>query len=304
MTIGFVHEHKAFLPELNAYVDFFATHGIQTIITHPAQLHTLSCEVEWHFMGRHLRRHKHRVTIHEYCSASVPPFGKLKDSLKKLLNARPDYRLFNSEYVRQQINPTDQVPFGFRNCGVLTGDNYLLPPPTKKYDFVYVGSINKDRQITLLLDCFTTGVLKDRTLLVLSRGYEALEAVYRNANNITFKGPIPYGETYALMQEARFGINYMPDVAPFNQQTSAKLLDYAACRLPVVTSDYAWMRHFQQTYGGHYFYLQSNLANFTWENVNNFTYTQPDLTSWTHENQIRQSGVLEFLQSKFPGIMF
>lgn len=304
MTIGFIHEHKAFLPGLNAYLQFFAAQGIQTQVMPPSRLHTQPCDVEWHFMGRHVQRNKHRITIHEYASASVPPFGKLKDSIKKLFNATPDYRIFNSEYVRQQINPTDKIPYGYRNCGIPAGNSFLLPNAPKKYDFVYVGTVDKGRQIAPLFDCFVKGALQNRTLLVITRDYQGLDAQYKNAANITFKGPIPYSDTYACMQEARFGINYMPDVAPFNQQTSAKFLDYAACQLPIITSDYAWVRSFQHTYGGHYFYLQPNLQNFTWENVTGGRYMQPDLSSWTYEKQIVQSGVLDFLEAKFTGVKF
>ncbi|MBO9201367.1 MULTISPECIES: glycosyltransferase family protein [Niastella] len=298
MTIGFIHEHKAFLPELNAYADFFAARGIQSFIVHPSQLHTISCDVEWHFMGRQVQRNRNRITIHEYCSASVPPFGKLKDSIKKLTNAQPDYRIFNSEYVRQRFNFTDAIPFGFRDCGIPSGISYQTNVQ-KQYDFVYVGTIDKSRNMELLFDCFTTGALKDRTLLVLTRNYQLLDVKYKNARNIIFKGPIPFNEVYAHIQEARFAINYMPNVAPFNQQASAKFLDYAACGIPVVTSDYHWVRSFQHTYGGHYFYLQPNWENFTWENINSFTYAQPDLNSWTYEKQIFRSGVLSFLESKF-----
>jgi hypothetical protein len=300
MTIGFIHEHKAFLPGLNAYVQFFGERGIQTHMLSPDQLPAQPCDVEWHFMGMHKRRNKNRVTIHEYASASVPPFSKLKDSLKKLINTTPDYRIFNSEYVQQQINPGDTIPYGFRNCGIPAGNSYLLAHAQKKYDFVYVGTVDKSRKIEPLFDCFINGTLKERTLLVITRDHQALDALYKSAPNIIFKGPIPYSDTYLYIQEARFGINYMPDVAPFNQQTSAKFLDYAACQLPVVTSDYAWVRGFQQTYGGNYFYLQPNLENFTWENINDYQYTLPDLSSWTYEKQIINSGVLKFLQSKFP----
>lgn len=303
MTIGFVHEHKAFLPGLNGYVDFFAARGIKTLIIHPSQLSTIQCDVEWHFMGQHLRRNKNRVIIHEYASASVPPFGKLKDSLKKLINATPDYRIFNSEYVWQQINPTDNVPFGFRNCGI-PGSTALLPTVVKKYDFVYVGTVDKGRRMELLFDCFTNGPLKNHSLLVLTRNYQEPESIYKSAGNIIFKGPIPFSDLYATIQEARFGINYMPDVAPYNQQASAKFLDYAACQAPIVTSDYAWVRSFQNNYGGHYFYLQPHLENFTWEKVNSFSYAPPDLSSWTYEKQILSSGVLSFLESKFSGICF
>ncbi|OQP51732.1 hypothetical protein A4H97_26330 [Niastella yeongjuensis] len=300
MTIGFIHEQKAFLPELNAYVDFFAARGIQTTIIHPSGLHNTPCDVEWHFMGRHVRRNKNRVTIHEYASASAPPFSRLKDRIKKLINAKPDYRIFNNEYVLNRFQPHDNIPYGIRNYAIQSGVIPVIPIAQKKYDFVYVGTVDKSRKPELLLNCFASGSMKDHSLLVLSRHYDALATDYAAAINITFKGPVPYGDIYTHMQQARFGINYMPDVTPYNQQTSAKLLDYAACNMPVITSDYAWVRSFQKEYGGHYFYLQPALENFTWEKINSFTYTPPNLSSWTWEKQILQSGVLAFLESKFP----
>ncbi|MFL5748363.1 MAG: hypothetical protein ACJ751_27060, partial [Niastella sp.] len=226
-----------------------------------------------------------------------------KDRLKKLINATPDYRIFNSEYVRQQINPTDDIPSGIRNYGI-PDQVALLPAAEKKYDFAYVGTVDKSRKIEVLLDRFTSGALKDRTLLMLTRDYDTLASTYAHATNITFKGPVPNHEVYAQMQQARFGINYMPDIIPYNQQTSAKFLDYAACGMPVVTNDYAWVRNFQKQFGGNYFYLHANLENFTWENVNNCHYSLPDLTTWTREKQIKRSGVLDFLETKFPEIKF
>ncbi|WP_205513150.1 hypothetical protein [Longitalea arenae] len=304
MTIRFIHPHKAFLPELIAYIDFFSSYGITTKVVSPAELTTTDGDVEWHFMGQHLRRRKNVITIHEYASASVPPLSVLKDSIKKLINAKPDYRIFNNDYVQQQFQTNDDIPFGIRNYGIPPGTAHLLPGIQKQYDFVYVGTVDKGRKLELLFDCFAKGALKERSLLVLSRVYDSLSATYEGAANITFKGPIPYNEVYFHIQQARFGINYMPDILPYNQQTSAKFLDYAACRLPIITTDYAWVRQFQKNYGGNYFYLQPRLNNFTWENISHFRYANPDLSSWTWEQQIRNSGILSFLESKFMGLKF
>jgi hypothetical protein len=301
MTIGFIHPHKAFLPELIAYVDFFSARGIITRVMSTAELPGSECDVEWHFMGQQTRRHKDRITIHEYASASVPPFSTLKDGIKKFINTTPDYRLFLNEYVRKAFNFHDHIPFGYRDMGI--PEQWLKTEPflhERNYDFVYVGTVEKSRRPELLLDRFATGALQAHTLLVLTRNYEELGEAYAGASNITFKGPIPYNEVYAQIQQARFGINYMPDIVPYNQQTSAKFIDYAACHLPVVTTDYAWVHNFQNRFGGNYFYLQPDWSNFTWENVQNFPYSLPDLSSWTWEKQIRSSGVVEFLQSTFP----
>jgi glycosyltransferase involved in cell wall biosynthesis len=304
MTIGFVHPHKAFLPELIAYVEFFSGHGITTRVITKAELSGSDCDVEWHFMGQQTWRNKDRITIHEYASASVPPFSTLKDRIKQLINATPDYRIFNNEYVLKQFQPNDGIPYGIRNYGIPSGTAFLEPAAAKKYDFVYVGTLEKSRQPEVLLDSFATGALKDHSLLVLTRNYDELGNAYTQASNITFKGPIPYNEVYAHIQQARFGINYIPDILPYNQQTSAKFIDYAACRLQVVTTDYAWVRNFQNHFGGNCFYLKGDLSNFTWENVNRFSYALPDLSSWTWEKQIRTSGVLQFLETKIKELKF
>jgi glycosyltransferase involved in cell wall biosynthesis len=303
MTICFIHPHKAFLPEVAAYTGFFSRHGITTQVIKPEAARHTHCDVEWHFMGHHTRRNPRAITIHEYASASVPPFSTLKNTVKKIINARPDYRLFNNHYVLEQFHWRDGVPFGIRQYGIPSGTAHLLPNQPKQYDFVYVGTLDKSRRPEILLDRFTQGDLAGHSLLVISGNYQHISATYAGARNILFTGPIPYNEMYAHIQQARFGINYMPDVAPYNRQTSYKFIDYAACRLPIVTSDYKWVRDFQQQFGGRYFYLDAALSNLSWKNVTGFDYAPPQLHSWTWEMQLRQSGVLDFLEGKL-GLKF
>jgi glycosyltransferase involved in cell wall biosynthesis len=303
MTIAFIHPHKAFLPEVAAYTGFFSRYGIVTKVIKPEEAATAHCDVEWHFMGHHTRRNKAVLTIHEYASASVPPFSKVKDAIKKLINATPDYRLFNNEYVLEQFRWRDGVPYGIRNYGIPSGTAHLLPGIEKKHDFVYVGSLDATRRPEVLLNRFTQGDLQQHSLLILSGNYETISQQYAAATNITFAGPIPYSDIYAHIQQARFGINYMPDRLPFNRQTAAKFLDYAACGLPIISTNYKWVRDFQQQYGGNYFYLNADLSNLTWKAITEFDYAPPRLESWTWESQLRSSGVLSFLEARL-GVKF
>ncbi len=303
MTIVFVHNNKAFLPEIEAYRRFLSRYHITCITAAPDQLSQQKREVEWWLMGTDFsKRQKDIYRIHEYASASVPPARQWKDLTKRYLNSRPDYRLFLNQYVKQRLSFRDNVPYGFRDMGLW--DEQLSPAPPaadKLYDFIYVGSITPDTHIDTLLDHFKPGApMAGYTLLVVSKNYEHLQARYSLATNIVFKGPVEQSMVLELIRQSRFTINYKPDIAPHNQQTSTKLLEYAACQTPIITTHFAWMHNFQQQYGGNYFFLESDLSNFTWEKVNAYNYTYPDLSTWSWEQQIKKSGVIEFLQSKFP----
>ena len=293
MQIVFIHQSKAFLPELDAYTRYFRDQHIQTAVATKIH-HGIRADVEWYFMGIYPKR-KPVVTIHEYASASVPPLASLKDLVKKKINAIPDFRIYNNEYVRQQLNFTDKVPGGIRDFGIDLMTTSIAPA-NKKYDFIYTGSVASHRKLGKLLDCFTTGALRGQSLLILSSHYEQLADKLKAFENIHFAGPVPHQEVRSYLQKASFGINYMVDEAPFNRQTSAKLVEYAAAGLRIITNQYAWVNQFEQEQGGAFFKLEEDFSNLTWEKVNDFKYKTPDLSGWTWVEQIRKSGVMEFLR--------
>ncbi|HMH32948.1 MAG TPA: glycosyltransferase [Puia sp.] len=304
MTIAFVHSHRSFLPELDAYSHFFSAYGIQTTEIRSSEIAGSRADLFWHFMGTdsgHAK--KDVVTIHEYGSASVPPFRKWKDLIKRSLSSKPGFRIFLNEYVKESMGFTDDVPFGFRDMGIFPR---MQGPtqPEKVFDFIYTGSLGPQRNIRSLLRVFTTPRLKDHSLLVLGKDYDRLSRRYDTYQNIRFKGPVPYSSVAEWLHKARFAINFMPDKEPFNQQSATKFLEYASMNIPIISSDYAWVKKFQQQYGGAYFFLRDDLSNFTWENVNGYAYGFPDLSEWSWEKQIRKSGVLEFIQGKFPELVF
>ena len=305
MTIAFVHDNKAFLPEteVQACTQFFAQYGISCVLATRQEAQLLSPQVEWFFMGTdHTRRRPGVVKIHEYSSSSLPPLRRLKDRVKRYYNTRPDLRLFLNEYVQQQFNFRDGVPMGFRDMGITPG---LLQGAQqagdKMYDFIYCGSVTKDIRFDSVLDRFLPGAsMSGHTILVLSMNYQQLADKYRENPNIVFKGPVDHAAVGAYLQQARFAINYKPDIEPHNHQTVTKLLEYAACRVPIITSDLAWVRSFGQQYGGRFFYLAPDFSNFTMKALEEFSFQFPDLSSWTWEQQLMKSGVVKFLAEKFP----
>jgi hypothetical protein len=93
----------------------------------------------------------------------------------------------------------------------------------------------------------------------------------------------------------------MIDKEPLNQQTSTKFLEYLAVGLPVVSTHYDWIMRFEQEYGGNYCYVEQDLSNLRWERICGTIYASPDLSSWTWEQQIRRSGVLDLIEDHWGG---
>jgi glycosyltransferase involved in cell wall biosynthesis len=304
MRIAFIHPHKAFLPEIDAYRKFFSGFNIETIVAKPDQINKLDADVEWHLMGTDKKKNG-VIKIHEYTSASVPPFNKLKNFSKKIFNTIPDYRLFLNNYVLDKLGFHDEVPFGFRDMGVadsfLSFDNSSIK---KEFDFVYAGSLSPERKIEELIKCFATNDLQGHSLLIISKDYDEMMARFKNLSNIHFLGPIRHAEMPSYISRARFAINLIIDVEPFNRQTSTKLIEYAALKVPVITTDYKWIRDFEKENGGSFFYLEKDLSNFQWRKISGFDYSFPALEEWAWEKQIRKSGVLGFLKTKFPELSF
>jgi hypothetical protein len=307
LTILFIHPQKAFLPEITAYADFFSAYGIETRTALPSARGREKADVEWHFMGLDpwpVRRVS--ALIHEYASGSLAPMRRIKDRIKKVVNRRPDYRLFLNEYVREQFGFSNQIPWGFRDMGLPSA---LIRDPgksplQKKYDFIYCGSVRPDRQLENLFMAFARPPLQEKTLLILSRDYSFYARKYSAYPNIIFQGPVSPQEVPGYIKQARFCINYRPNLQPHSHQTPAKLLEYAACRIPILSSDFYWVRDFCKTYGGRFFYLKPDLSNLSWEKISAFSYSFPQLQDWSWDHQIRKSGVLEFLESRFPGLHF
>ncbi|MBE7169530.1 MAG: glycosyltransferase [Williamsia sp.] len=301
MIITFIHSQKAFLPEVGAYIKLFESIGIKCKTAAPHEVIRADTDVEWHFMGTDIRKAKEgRIKIHEYASGSIGRLGNFKDFSKKILNVKPDFRLFLNPYVNNRFKFKDNIPFGYRDMGVnadwLTQANHSKT--NCKFDFVYIGDLSPARQPENLLNVFTKSPMKEKTLLIISSNYAHFQTAYFQFKNIVFKGPYNHSDIPSILSEACYGINYIIDEEPFNQQTSTKFLEYAACGLPIVSTKYKWIDEFRSKYGGNYYYLKPDLSNFAWDPIVNFTFSKPDLTNWMWEKQIKSSGIIQFLDSK------
>ena len=79
---------------------------------------------------------------------------------------------------------------------------------------------------------------------------------------------------------ARFGLNLVPNEAPFQQQTSTKVLEYCAVGLRVVSNAYPWVRYFMAQHNANFYLLRddpSSLATSFGEALDAYPYEVPDV---------------------------
>lgn len=228
--------------------------------------------------------------IHEYQSLSTPPYAKLKNFGKKIINNKPNGRIFLNNFVHEHLFFEDKVPFIYRDMGV---DEKIFQKPNENpdYDIVYCGSVSG-----------RNGLIE--TLLNLAKSYKVLvvgkltieDRDLLNSKNITLIGVVNRELLPEIYRNARFGLNYTPDIYPYNIQTSTKTLEYLASGLKVISNRYEWAEYFFKKINYQPFWLSNDttLDITKSENLNGFNYSVMKDYSW--ENILSHSNFEGFLR--------
>ena len=270
ITVHFVHGARSYLPELAAYQAHIQSLG------HAVQMHTQAhtvpddAQAVWWICGRvpadQARRFKGAVQVHEYASASVAPLAWLKDRIKQWQHPVPDFRVFQSEWVRQRMGWGDAVhepvPYALRDMGVpasfLTAQ--ALQPP--EFDLVYLGEMRRLLHFVPLLHTLGQAGL---SLLLVGDVPPALQERLATLGHIQSTGRVPQDQVPAQLLRARAGLNLMPDVLPLSEQTSTKMLEYLALGLPVVSNPYAWAQRTARAHAGRVQLLAVQASAAQWQ---------------------------------------
>ena len=295
--IALVHLGNAYKPEVMAYFDFFSKQGYGVDIYKKKTEAIKNYDLVWHFTGIDpVWQTKDQFIVHEYTCSSNPPFGGLKDKIKILINRKPHLRIFGSEQVAKKFNFHDDVPRVFRDAGIhSTFFDPLLAEIKPEYDFVYVGSMDPVRKVERLLEAFI-GQLPDRTMLLVGYVPKNLFRRFSPYPNIHFQGYVPYTQIPTILKKARYGINFIPLVAPLIDQRPLKLIEYCAVGLKVISTNYPYVRKFEQERDGLFFKLNANLSNFRWDCIEQFDFKVPDVSDLRWEHVIARSGIERFLK--------
>ncbi|WP_336175310.1 hypothetical protein [Acinetobacter ursingii] len=238
--IALVTSGKAYMPEIKAYKDFFSREYIVDIRSDNEEL--LSYDILWYFMGTKSRRKKRgQFVIHEYSSLSTPPFPKFKNFLKKMFLAKPDLRVFLNSNVKKEMNFNDDVPYCYRDMGVNT--NSLTNEDIEvEFDIIYVGAIagrKLDKAIDILLS-YDEGI----KICVVGLVGDDFKKKYSLNHNIKFVGKVAHELVAGYILKSKLCLNWIPNIYPYNIQTSTKFLEYAVLQKRIISNSYQWVNEF------------------------------------------------------------
>lgn len=250
MKILFQNKGTASLPEIKAYIAYlnqdpaFEAYD-EGLLADDYKLDDF--DTIWEFKGLLGKKPEKQMLVHEYASLSTGQFPFVKNWLKKQLNPKPDLRIFLNENVHAGFPFKDGIDYTYRDMGI--DEQFInVPQVQKEYDFVYVGAVSKLREIETFLRSFTK--LKPGKLLVIGKiEDDEIWQEFKDESDIEFTGQVPYKDVPLLASKGIYGVNYMPDKYPYNEQTSTKLMEYLAMDLKVITTNYKWANDFQQKHG-------------------------------------------------------
>lgn len=233
MTVGILLNKKSYLPEAYAYQDFLQKNNLKVIVAYK-QSELINTDVIIMFAGFFFKKkYKKKKYIIDYASLSTPPFVKIKDLIKKKLNFKPDFRIFNSEFIKNYYNFNDNIPCVIRKAGISDKFFNIQNFKTKKYDIIYTGSIDSRKG---LKNIFVKYLNLGCSILVVGSVSNSFKNYFQNYEKIFFTGRIPNEKIGDFYCQCEYGLNYIPNIFPYKYQYSLKFLEYSAFKLKVISN--------------------------------------------------------------------
>lgn len=288
MLIGIPLSKSAYTPEAYAYESYLIKMGHQVQLDYELDPNN---DLNIYFMGMRpfwKKKEGRAIEIHEYQSLSTPPYARFKNFSKKIVNKQPSGRIFLNDLVHHDLNFTDDIPYIYRDMGV---DEALFQSPSENplYDIVYCGSISgRSGLIEVLRE-----LAKNYKVIVVGRVNDVEKDLLQHTN-ITLLGQVSRDQLPEIYRNSRFGLNYTPNIYPFNIQTSTKTLEYLASGLRVISNRYKWVELFDKSNNFEIIWLEC-LGQYKC-NIDSFNKVY-DLQDYSWNHILYNSGFLNFLET-------
>lgn len=243
MKLFILHTGKANYPEIGAYTTYFQHKGHDVFsgtVDDYRKIVDPHNYVLWCIMGFFPKRLASRYVIHDYRSLSVGSYMTLKDIAKKLLQPRPNLRIFQNESMRKLMEFDDGVETILLPMGVpdwifscQESRNGSLPSGT----FCYMGEITRERGVHDFLAGFVSARRGSETLILVGAVEKEIADAYQRAPGLIFTGKLPQRDALDVVKNCMFAISTIPYTRPYNVQTPTKLLEYAALGKRIICND-------------------------------------------------------------------
>lgn len=277
---------NAFLPEAYAYRDYFIEKGFKCDFVNKGDPILLNYDCVLLFHGFHPFWKKYpKFIIGEYHSLSTGRYNRIKDLVKRLLNVRSSVYIFLNEDVRRKMWFSNKINYITRSMGYSEKDFESFKNEEKKFEIVYSGSYRKG----------LWEVIKKLADLGLSIAVVGPEIPFEHELITSFGRKKPV-EARRIISQAKYGLNYTPDVFPLNIQDSTKVIEYCAAGLGVITNRYHWVDTFEKSSNARFLTL-SDIDSF--KDVEAFSFVTPDVSYLEWDVIINESGLLKSIERFF-----
>lgn len=272
---------KAYTPEAYAYSKYLSNHGFNVNLT-AEKVCRSEYDIGIRFLGfypfwKSNKKNRCKFEIHEYHSLSTPPYQRFKDLVKSTLNSRPDARIFLNNNVKNALHFLPATPYIFRGMGV-DSEFFTSSTESKEYHLVYSGSINgRPGLVEEIIKLSNLGF----TILIIGSVSKEFVSLVSPHTNITLTGRVERDKLPKLYKKCIAGLNFTPDIYPFNIQDSTKTLEYCAAGIGVVSNRYKWINDFAASRKAKFLWLDQ-ISNLT--QLEEFEFFTPDISDleWTH----------------------
>jgi hypothetical protein len=264
-SIAIETTNKAFLPESFAYRDYFRKHGYICDFVEKGNPEILDYDASFIFHGFHPFWKKYsKFVVGEYHSLSTGRFSRVKDFIKRIFNVRPNLYVFLNEELRNKMWFSSNINYITRSMGYDEENCRELEGYCKKFDIVYCGSF-REGLLTYIIKLANMGF----SIVVV--GFDS-KITHKNIKFLGRKSP---EDAKSIIFQAKYGLNYTPNIFPLNIQDSTKVIEYCALGLGVITNRYQWINEFEKLRLGQF--LSLDKVNRI-EDVHNFTFIIPDVS--------------------------
>lgn len=281
MKLGIVKSNKAFFPESKAYKKYLS--NIKNLDVEFYSNYDEACQeaqiviIYFGFIP-FWKKNKNVYTIAEYHSLSTGSYSRLKDVIKRIFNIRGDYYIFLNDQVRKGLYFSSKIPHIFRGMGYDANLVSQFLNEEKKYDFVYAGSLSREGVIDKISYIAALGF----KFVVVGNTKDEEVLLKKNNKEIICMGKLPLEDSYQIIASSTYGLNYTPDIYPFNIQDSTKIIEYTALGLKIISNKYEWIDQFESKNGLKFLdiddihnkddvlkfnFKSSNIENLRWDNI-------------------------------------